>query len=213
VSEPAPELRGFLPVHAAAVEGAALEGLGVRALGVGKTAAAVALAELLAARRPAGVLLFGVCGAYPARHRPAASLAVGELCFVDPDAFADEGAATPGGFRDLAALGLGEVGPWSAAPVTAALARRLGAPVVRGATVSTCSGTEALSAAHAERSGAHVETMEGAAAALVCARAEVPFVQLRAVSNWTGDRTRGGWDLPAALAALHAAVRRLLAPA
>ena len=205
-------LAGVLPVYAAPAEGSALAALGAVRLGVGKVALAVALAERIAAARPAGVLLFGVAGAYPARHRPGASLAVGDLCLVGADRLADEGVAAPDGFRDLAQLGLGEVGPFAAdRERTAAAARALGAPVVDGATVSTCSGTDAQSALLAARSGAAVETMEGAAAAWVCARAGVPFVQLRAISNLTGDRSRGGWDLERAVTAVQAAVRRLLA--
>jgi futalosine hydrolase len=206
------DLRAFLPVYAAPAEGSALAALGAVRLGVGKVALAVALAERIAEQRPPGVLLFGVAGAYPARHRPGASLAVGDLCLVGEDRFADEGVATPDGFRDLAQLGLGEVGPFAAdRERTALAARALGAPVVIGATVSTCSGTDAQSAQIAARTGAAVETMEGAAAALVCARAGVPFVQLRAISNLTGDRARGGWDLERAIAVVQAAVRRLLA--
>lgn len=204
-------LAGVLPVYAAPAEGSALAALGAVRLGVGKVALAVALAERIAAARPAGVLLFGVAGAYPARHRPGASLAVGGLCLVGEDRFADEGVLTEAGFRDLAQLGLGEVGPFAAdRERTAIAARALGAPVVDGATVSTCSGTDAQSALLAARSGAAVETMEGAAAAWVCARAGVPFVQLRAISNLTGDRARGGWDLERAVASVQAAVRRLL---
>ena len=206
------DLKAFLPVCAAAAEGRALAALGAVTLGVGKVAAAVALAGRIAAARPAVVLLFGVAGAYPLRHRPGAALAVGDLCLVGADRFADEGVIAPDGFRDLMQLGLGEVGPFAAdRERTAMAARALGVPVVDGATVSTCSGTDAQSALLAARTGAAVETMEGAAAALVCARAGVPFVQLRAISNLTGDRTRGGWDLERAVAAVQRAVRALLA--
>jgi futalosine hydrolase len=51
--------------------------------------------------------------------------------------------------------------------------------------------------------------MEGAAVFQVCARLGVPAVQLRCVSNRTGDRARGGWDLHGSIARLHAALRAL----
>jgi futalosine hydrolase len=53
--------------------------------------------------------------------------------------------------------------------------------------------------------------MEGAAIALACAHAGVPWVQLRAVSNLTGDRDRAGWDRDRALAALANTVAELAA--
>lgn len=206
------DLTGWLPVCAAPLEAAGLEDLGVVVLGVGKVAFAVGLTRRLLSRPPRGVLLFGVAGAYPARHRPGARLGVGDLCVVSSDRLADDGAATPAGFTDLAAMGLAAIGPFAMAPTASRwLAERLHVAQVDGATVSTCSGTDALSAALAVRTAAAVESMEGAAAAFVCAQFGVPLVQLRAISNLTGDRERGGWDLRGAVAKVQAAVRSVLA--
>jgi futalosine hydrolase len=191
---------------------ASLEGLGLAdaVLGVGKAAAAMRATELLVRARPAWLLLIGVCGAYPpAPGGPA--LAVGDLCLVGEDRLADEGVGLAGGeFRGIAALGLGDEGPFRADPArTKAIAARLGIPIVAGATVSTCSGSDDLSRAVAGRSGAQVETMEGAAVLQVCHHLEVPAVQLRCVSNRSGERPKGGWNLGDAVTRLHAAVRVL----
>lgn len=187
---------------------AALEsgGLADAIVGVGKAAAAMHTTRLLLARRPTWVLLIGVCGAYAG-----AGLAVGELCLVGEDRLADEGVMlAEGGFLELATMGLGDTGPVFADPLrTAEVARRLAAPVVRGATVSGCSGHDDLAAALALRSGAQVETMEGAAVLMVARELAVPVVQLRCVSNLCGERARGGWDLQGAVARLHAGVRTL----
>ncbi len=204
-----------LLVYAAAREGTGLRSqvAGTLELGVGKIAASVSLTRALVESRPSRVVLVGVCGAYPARHlRPGqAGLAVGERCVVGSDVLADEGLEGPAGFVDLGRMDLGAVGPFVAEVAeTAAVAELLGCPIVRGATVSTCAGVEALSATYAARTGAQVETMEGAAVALVCARFDVPLIQLRVVSNLTGDRERGGWDLDGAITALEEAVGALL---
>lgn len=190
-------------VCAAPIEG---EGLADAVLGVGKTAAAMRTTRLLLAGRPAWLLLIGVCGAYEG-----SGLAVGSLCVVGEDVLADEGVALAGGaFLGLGELGLGAVGPFVAdAARTRAIAAALAAPVVRGATVSSCSGEDGLARALARRSGAQVETMEGAAVLQVCQELGVPAVQLRCVSNRTGERARAGWDLRGAVARLHAAVRAL----
>lgn len=203
----------FLLVHAAPIEGHGLEDLGAKALGVGKVASAVRCAELLRERdRWRAVLLFGVAGAFPARHRgDAPPVGVGGLAVVQRDQLADEGVTTPDGFLDLGAMQLGDVGPFVADPrLAAAAAERLDAPLVTGATVSSCSGTDERSAQLCERSGAHVETMEGAAVAYVCRRFELPLLQVRAISNWTGDRDRGEWNLGRAVDAVQQAVRALL---
>jgi len=185
------------------------EGASIRAelgsmvvLGVGKTAAAVSLTRHLERGLPDAVVVFGVCGAYPERE---GALEVGDTVLVGEDVFADEGVQTEATFLGLGQLGLGDEGPFMAAPELVARLNVIaeGIPVVRGATVSTCSGTNELSRVRAERSGARVETMEGAAVGWVCRTFGVPWVQLRSVSNRTGDRAKAGWDLHRALRELH----------
>ena len=201
-------------VHAAPLEGEAVA-WGPRAhacIGVGKTAAAIGLGRALAKGDVTSVIAIGVAGA----HRPVPvelpALTVGERCLVGTDVLADEGVRHPDGFTDLVALGLGSIGPWPADAALLALANAvLGARVVPAATVSTCSGTDALALETATRSGAAIETMEGAAIAAVCAAYEVPWIQLRVVSNMTGDRDRAGWDLARALDELGRSIGELFA--
>jgi futalosine hydrolase len=204
----------WLPVCAAPLEGEGLADLGVAVLGIGKAAAAGRLSRILTTQRPLGVLLFGVCGAYPDRHRQGrgpAPVRPGELCVVGEERFGDEGVRVSRAVLDLAAVGQ-EIGPFAADPVRSRKAALLlHAPVVRGCTVSMCSGTDESSAETCERTGADVETMEGAAVALVCRDFTVPLLQVRCVSNWTGDRERGAWDLEAAVQKVRTAVRRLVA--
>ncbi|MCA8967741.1 MAG: futalosine hydrolase [Planctomycetota bacterium] len=206
------ERAGFLLVHAAPIEGYGLEDLGVHAIGVGKVASAVHMAELLRRREDArAVLLFGVAGAFPARHRQSAPPAgPGGLVVVGSERLGDDGVETPDGFLDLGAMQLGDVGPFAADPRLARdAANRLGAPLVDGVTVSTGSGTESTSQRVCARSGADVESMEGAAVAYVCRLFERPLLQVRAISNWTGDRDRGEWNIGAAVDAVQRGVRRL----
>ena len=216
-------LSEFLLLHAAPIEGFGLEDLGVQSLGVGKVAAAVRCADLLRSHEHVrAVLLFGVAGAYPARHRelPESVLldvqppvGITDLAIVVQDQLGDEGVATPDGFLDLSAMRLGDCGPFAADPRLAkAAAERLAAPLVHGVTVSSCSGTEMTSLSMRARTGADVETMEGAAVAFVCRQREVTLLHLRTISNWTGDRDRGEWRLGAAVDVLQAAVRRLMQP-
>lgn len=181
--------------------------------GVGKTPTAISLVQRLErGPHPSIIVLAGVCGAYPSRHLAPgmACVSLGSVCIVDADGLEDEGVESPEGFLSLSQLGLegdetiaGDLGQGRAA------SELLGCRVVRGATVSTCSGTEALSRARAGRTTALVETMEGASAGAVCRRYGIPWVQLRSVSNWTGDRTRAAWCLEEALDSLGAALKQL----
>ncbi len=170
--------------------------------------------------RPPGrvdaVVLFGACGAFPVEHRvEAPALQVGDVCLVAEDRMADEGVAVDGEFLDFAqperSVAQGSLpdgvsvdgGPFSASAELCARASGLlgGVPAVSGATVSSCSGTDAASAAVAERTGACVESMEGAAVAMVCAWFGVPWLQVRAVGNLTGNRARAPFAMPRAVEA------------
>tara|TARA_R110002096_G_scaffold161862_8_gene328664 strand:- start:558 stop:1211 length:654 start_codon:yes stop_codon:yes gene_type:complete len=205
----------FLIVHAAPIEGYGLEDLGVQSIGVGKVASAVHCAELIRSRENVrAVLLFGVAGAFPARHRDSeAPVGISDLVVVSHDQLGDEGVATPDGFLDLGAMQLGDCGPFAADPRMARDAvARLAAPLVHGVTVSSCSGTDASSQIMRQRSGADIETMEGAAVAFVCRQLEVPLLHVRAISNWTGDRDCGEWSLGSAVDVVQAAVRGLMQP-
>ena len=136
-----------LLAYAAALEGERVAARFPEALrvGVGKASAAGSVALALGARRPEVVLLFGVCGAYPAGHvLGGEALAVGDLCLVGDDVLADEGRGTEAGFTSVDDLGLGPSGPFHAdSELTLGAAEAIGGvAVVSGATVSTCSGTD-----------------------------------------------------------------------
>jgi futalosine hydrolase len=208
----------ILFVHAAPREGEALGDptCARLELGVGKSLAASRLARALAPveGRPDVVLAFGLAGAYPGRHLAddVRALALYDVCVVERSSFADEGVETPDGFATLADMRLGDTGPFVADPLLSErLATALACPRVHAATVSTIAGVEALSLAYATRTCASVETMESAALAQVCRELGVRFVELRVISNYTGDRSRSGWDLDGSLACLRVQIERVLA--
>lgn len=178
-------------------------------VGVGKVPSAHALTVRLSTEpQPGLVVLFGVCGAHQTRG---ASLDIGDLCVIDEDVFADEGVQTEDAFLSTLELGLGgELTFAMDSTHTASAAELLDAPIVRGATVSSGSGNDRDATARATRTGAAIETMEGAAVAHVCHALSIPLVQIRCVSNRTGSRDRAGFDLDEACTRLQSGVRKLL---
>lgn len=85
-------------------------------------------------------------------------------------------------------------------------------PVVSSLTVlgATCFPERALEL-H-KYYGASLENMEGFAFGLCCRRFQLPFVEIRAVSNLVGLASKREWDLKGALAALGKGVRSFFAP-
>lgn len=55
-----------------------------------------------------------------------------------------------------------------------------------------------------------VESMEGAALHYVCLMENVPFIQLRAVSNYIAERNKKNWNMKASIFNLNAELIRLL---
>lgn len=188
--------------------------------GMGKTNAAQALTALLETRPARGVIGFGIGGAYAG-----SGLEVGSIALATAAVYGDEGVQTPSGWLSTEGIGIplwqaGEGRTFNtfaldAARVQTARTALAGAgydvrtgPFV---TVSACSGTAALGAAMAERvPGALCEGMEGAALAHVASIYEVPFLELRAVSNRVEDRDLTRWRIRDAAEAAQQAVRVLV---
>lgn len=183
--------------------------------GIGRTNAAAATVEALV-RAECGddgpfdvVLCAGVAGVLPG-----GDLSMGDLVVASSCAYVEEGIVTPKGFCDMEGLGfrLGDFAG-NAVPVDQRLLRRLRELFRAGpvATVATCSGTDEAAAEVVRRSGAVAEAMEGAAVVHAARRLGVRAIELRAISNTTGDRRRQVWDLPGALSALGNAVPKAVA--
>lgn len=184
--------------------------------GMGKTNAAQALTALLETRPVRGVVGFGVGGAYPG-----SGLAPGDVALASACIYGDEGVEAPGGWISTEGIGIpllerggarvfneialdpALVEHARAALQSAGIAARVG-PFV---TVSACSGTAARGAVLAARFGALCEGMEGAALAHVASLYEVPFLELRAVSNAVEDRDLSRWRLAEAADTAQRAVR------
>jgi len=174
--------------------------------GVGKANAAGATARALALGTYSAVWSVGVAGALPG---VGGGVEIGGVVRAGASIFADEGVRTPEGFATIDEAGFPTTdgldgalldGHGATAPLPTSVRERAAVGTI--ATVSTGSGTDALARELADRTGAIAEAMEGAAVGLACARAGVPFAEIRAISNTTGDRERQSWDLRAALEAI-----------
>lgn len=158
-----------------------------------------------------GIVNLGIAGALPA-----GGLQVGHAVTATACVFGDEGLQTDIGFKTLAKMGFPldpSLGSAELIPTDTGLQHVFrsftdAAGVV--ATVSTCSGTDALAAAVVERTGAAAETMEGAALALVARRRRVPFCEVRTISNLTGNRASQRWDIKGAVSRLSDIVRAVI---
>ena len=192
--------------------------------GVGKVNAALATEALLCERHPKTVVLFGCGGAYPS-----SGLKVGDLAIATEEIYGDEGVQTPNGFLDMNKLGLPlgkyqDESLYNRIPLITPMlneARAMlkpslgsqGKHLLTGpfVTVSCGSGTDQAAIDIAARTDGICENMEGAAVAQVCLLHKVPLLELRGISNQTGDRNPDAWDIPKATDIAQQAVSELVA--
>jgi futalosine hydrolase len=174
--------------------------------GIGRTNGAAATAEALTEARATGAPFAAVISTGIAGALPGSNLALGTVIVADACVYAEEGIALPEGQGDMRVLGfpLGDF-EGNRVPVDGVLLmafRALG-PACAIATVATCSGTDAAALSVRTRTGAMAEAMEGAAVVHAARRVGVPSLEIRSISNTTGDRATQRWDIAAAFTALQ----------
>jgi len=186
--------------------------------GCDKVNAAHTLACLLLTMdpQPSLVLQVGVAGAFPGSgvgRRPG----VGDLVFATEEIYSDTGSSSPAGWIPAGELGLpiaclGGIESGGRFPLEARLVQAAvevvdriddkgwpgGRPAVFAGpcvTSSRVTGIRSEGELIARRWDAVAESMEGAAAAQVCALHGVPFLEVRGISNLVVDRERDTWEV------------------
>jgi futalosine hydrolase len=188
--------------------------------GIGAVNAAHALTQYLATHpKPSVVIQTGIAGAYVPANIP-----VGSVVLADTEIYGDLGVLTLEGWQPMEEIGIPLVeangerpARFNYFPLDAALVARAsaigGALITRTGpflTLSIVTGVQILGDELYERFAAICESMEGAAAAHVCAIHDVPFLEVRGISNLVEDRDRSKWKIKEAADAAQAVVLRLV---
>ncbi len=173
-------------------------------LGVGKTNTAAGTALAVHELAPAAVVQFGIGGAYVHSF-----LSVGMVVAASGDVDLDAGFRDAEGWQGMEALGFALLEASDGTPtyneiptdarITDALAAPLHVPPARFGTSDTVTAEFDTSEGLQERFDLAIESMEGSAAAQVCAALGVPFGEIRGVSNIVGERNKGAWNIPYAV--------------
>lgn len=195
-------------------------GADVIVTGIGAANTAHALATYFATHsKPALVIQTGIAGAYVPANVP-----VGSVLLADTEIYGDAGVLTPDGWRPLEEIGIPLVEATSTRtarfnyfPLDGTLVARAvsaaGGLVSRTGkflTLAQVTGVRAAGDALYERFGALCESMEGAAAAQVCALHDVPFLEVRGVSNLVENRDRSTWRIADAADAAQRTVLKII---
>lgn len=176
----------ILVVAATARELAPADGWRTLVCGVGPVDAAVNTAAAIATERPAAIVHVGIAGA-----RSASGIAVGSLIVGTSSRYCDLG-----------------VGPEWAPSETTTDATLVAA--VRRAVPTALERTIGTSARIGGTRDTDVEAMEGFAVLRAAARAGIPAIEVRAISNQIEESDRARWRFDDAFAAIIAATPALV---
>ena len=185
--------------------------------GMGKVNAAHAATLLFTQFSPEVLILFGIGGAYPA-----SGAEVGDVALAHEEIAGDEGVLTLDGFKDTEyisiplarAAGSNFFNCFPASEMLLSRAQNTVTRVIESGrihtgtfvTLSTCTGTSNRAAELDTHYNGLCENMEGAAAAQVATLHNIPWLEIRGISNIVEDRDLDKWDIPRAAEAVQKAV-------
>jgi futalosine hydrolase len=169
--------------------------------GVGMTATTYALTRKLQTNKYDLVIQAGVGGSFDR------NIELGTVVFVNSDRYGDLGAEDHDDYLDIFDLGLlqKDVHPFKGGMLYNPLAdikSITGLRETSGLTVNTVSGNERTIECRAKY-GCTVESMEGAAFHYVCLMENVPFAQIRSISNYVMPRDKNQWKMKEAIINLN----------
>ena len=179
--------------------------------GVGITASMYNLGRQVALKRPDLIIQAGIAGCF----EPAVPLST--VFLVEKDLTADEGVWEKNKWHSTMDMGfsLPNRHPykkgWLTNPYIKTM-KRPGLGKVRGITVNQISSAKKTVEEYRRKYQPTLESMEGSALHYLALSEHIPFIQLRAVSNYAGDRNKKKWDIKNAVANLNKELARLLPP-
>ena len=176
--------------------------------GVGGIATTWSLMRQIDRDRPDLVIQAGIGGSLR-EQKP------GEVLVISEDRFADLGVWEGGRFRTLFDMQLaeGDAPPFVSGALPNPYGRLLAftrLEAVGGLTINEITTSAERIRWYQQNTSAVVESMEGGPLHYVCLQAQIPFLQLRSISNTVGVRDKAKWDIKLAISRLNEELLALL---
>jgi futalosine hydrolase len=176
--------------------------------GPGLMATSYHLSKYISLKRPSRVIMAGIAGSFDSSLEP------GTVVMVKEDLIADEGVLEKKKWHSMVDLGLRKKNQF---PFKNGwlkndhpLLKLSSLKKVRGITVNQISAQRSVIDRLIENFDPAIESMEGAALHFVCLMEQIPFMQLRAVSNQVGIRNKQKWNFSESITNLNKELTSLL---
>jgi futalosine hydrolase len=168
--------------------------------GVGLMPSTYAIMQQITSLKLDMVIQLGIAGSFDP------SLMLGTAVTVRSEIVADMGVFERDGYHDIFELGLTDknIPPFEQGAIVNHHDHLIAAaalPAVAAVSVNEISSNPHKIALFANQYKADIESMEGAALHYVCALQQIPFIQIRGISNLVGERDKAKWKIPESLLA------------
>jgi futalosine hydrolase len=168
--------------------------------GVGSISTAWAMKQWISVNeKPDLALNAGIAGSYKDEF------VIGDVVMPLSDCFADAGIEDGDNFLTMSEAGLSSADEFPFregllfADTRYCVQMKSLLKPVRAITVNTATGSEATRKKLLKKFNPDIETMEGATFFYICARENIPFLALRAISNRVEPRNKSKWNIALAL--------------
>jgi futalosine hydrolase len=170
--------------------------------GIGLTASTYHLAKQLALKKYDLVMQAGVAGCFDLK------IPLGSVIAVKQDTIADQSVVELARLKTLFDLNLV---PQDQYPykkgwlinTNKEVLKKTRLKIVKGISVNQISTSKQMIEFYREAFDPVTESMEGAALHYVCLLENIPFVQIRSISNYVGERNKKKWDMMDSIANLN----------
>ena len=176
--------------------------------GIGLMAATYQLTKAICLKKPKFILQAGVAGSLDG------ALPLGKVVVVANETIGDLGVEESGSFKSLFNLNLNDKNsfPWTNGKLCnhTEIVRHLNLPAVDSVSVNEISTNAQRIDYYKNGLGAAVESMEGAALHYVSLCENIPFLQIRSLSNFVGERDKSRWKIKEAIVSLNQELQKII---
>lgn len=177
--------------------------------GIGMLATAVSLTKLVLLEKPDIVIQAGIAGSFDI------NLPLGKVVAINTETIGDLGTQENNNWQDVFDLKLVDA---NSVPFTnkqipnpyLVQLNTLALEEVPAITVNEISTNEQRILQLQTKYNPTIESMEGAALHYVCSSFQVPFIQLRSISNYIGERDKTKWQMQQAITNLNDTLIKML---
>lgn len=170
--------------------------------GVGMLSTAVSLTQLCYEEKPSLIIQIGIAGSFDK------SIPLGSVFVIKDEMLADLGVSEENSWKDIFDLKLEKSNyfPFEKRKLINNYLKDYNfskLPEVHAITVNQITTSVKRITEIKNKYAPTLESMEGAALHFVCKKFEIPFIQMRAVSNYVGERDKSKWKIKEAIQNLN----------